>query len=92
MARLSFKEFAASTAVEMRSVFAGIFHGADDLDRLEPKNVEAEVTVDATSRRPDRSQYEQMLERELDRQILSVVEQEDIDMIDRVRSALYSAD
>ena len=38
----------------------------------------------------DRSRYARLLEKELDRQILTQVEREDTDMLDRVRSALYA--
>lgn len=38
----------------------------------------------------DRSRYARLLEKELDRQILTDVEREDTDMLNRVRSALYA--
>ena len=38
----------------------------------------------------DRSRYVRVLEKELDRQILTQVEREDTDLLDRVRFALYA--
>jgi hypothetical protein len=38
----------------------------------------------------DRSRYARLLERELDRQVLTEVEREDTDMLNRVRSAMYA--
>ena len=40
----------------------------------------------------DRSRYARLLEKELDRRILTQVEREDTDTLNRVRSALYAAD
>ena len=39
----------------------------------------------------DRSRYARLLDHELDRQLLTEVEREDTDMLNRVRSALYEA-
>jgi hypothetical protein len=39
----------------------------------------------------DRSRYARLLDHELDRQLLTEVEREDSDMLDRVRAALYQA-
>ena len=39
----------------------------------------------------DKSRYARLLEHELDRQLLTDVEREDTEMLNRVRSALYEA-
>ena len=39
----------------------------------------------------DRSRYSRLVDHELDRQLLTEVEREDSDMLNRVRAALYEA-
>lgn len=54
--------------------------------------VSSDLSVPARPLNADQSRYERLLEHELDRQLLTEVEREDSDMLDRVRCALYAED
>ena len=88
MAMMNFKTFSVPGATHLMDVARGLLGGSSpEIENLipiqKPKSEELPT-------RPDQIRYEQMLERELDRQLLTEVEREDSDTLDRVRAALYA--
>ncbi|MCW1950466.1 MAG: hypothetical protein KIH44_003765 [Octadecabacter sp.] len=65
--------------------------GAPTEDLYVPKPKVEQPQRDMDPLMMDRSRYARLLDHELDRQLLTQVEREDSDMLNRVRSALYEA-
>lgn len=90
MAILNFGAFTMPTTAELRGVVAGLFaKPVKDIEMLQPLPATPDPCLEGSDNRVDQIRYEQMLERELDRQLMTEVEREDSDMLSRVRAALY---
>ncbi len=78
----SFPSFSGVTEI-VRGLFA---RGTEtEVELLEPVRPAAQPAV-----APDQARYARMLERELDRELMSQVEREDSETLNRVRAALYA--
>lgn len=85
------KLFSAVSPSGLISAVTGLFNrNYAELEQLIPMKRVDDAEANAVPTRVDQIRYEQMLERELDRQLLTQVEREDTDMLDRVRNALYA--
>ena len=80
--------FTLSAPGAVISALRGLFAptASDDLPSAPP--LRQQDVVDPLAQ--DRARYARLLEKELDRQLLTEVEQEDSDMLNRVRAALYA--
>ena len=84
------KFFAAMAPTGLAQAVSGLFQKDHaELEQLVPLRRD-DAAAHEVSNRVDQIRYEQMLERELDRQLLTEVEREDTDMLNRVRNALYA--
>lgn len=85
------KIFSSVRPSDLAEVVSGLFsrHNAE-LEQLVPLKRPYSETAPEVCKRVDQIRYEQMLEREIDRQLLSEVEREDRETLDRVRAALYA--
>ncbi|WP_296419848.1 cell division protein FtsA [Pseudooctadecabacter sp.] len=85
------KFFASVRPADLAETLSGLFsRNQAELEHLVPIKRPYSEAAPEVSRRVDQIRYEQMLEREVDRQLLSEVEREDRETLDRVREALYA--
>ncbi|WP_375281777.1 hypothetical protein [Pseudooctadecabacter sp.] len=85
------KIFASVRPADLAEAVSGLFGRKHaELEQLVPMRRPYSETEPDVSKRVDQIRYEQMLEREVDRQLMSEVEREDRKTLDRVRQALYA--